>query len=517
MASVAYNGSMYSLISGEEDDGMLGEGCVEPDMSAEEVVRLLLSPVDYENEYEHHRYNLLSDLLNGLQPDDVVSEEWVMQFVDNEGIQILLAKLLEISKRYDKEDMTIFATLVPLSSVLRSLIGYQAFLQFFIARASDPEVIGVTAKVMMSNSLMCRREVVHLLTNMMIEESSSVQFVTKVYSLINRTSLNTFPFQPLVEDFGLHMGDIEYLAELLAFINAFILCEGHYEGRMKQREAFIKAGLIDIFESDDFQAVVTNSTKNIGETSAAEALKIQLDFFEQQMADDETLALEPLQTILMQLLNSEISTETKIILNNFQQISETYADGQSDFLKLFFQTLVQLSQDFARCDNPEELIARINKGSSGNKITASANEKGANVETEEKKENDDEVTSNKKSASRMSLLVNLLSDAINDEDAKKELNRQQNEEQMDPVFPNQDISRRIKELRSPMFRTRHSFIGGDSKSIFSDLVTTLQCNYSDSAEGLSEDDIRNRAASLSRLWELRMRRGTESSEIRDQV
>ena len=55
---------------------------------------------------------------------------------------------------------------------------------------------------------------------------------------------------------------------------------------------------------------------------------------------------------------------------------------------------------------------------------------GANVETEEKKEKDDEVTSNKKSASRMSLLVNLLSDAINDEDAKKELNRQQNEEQM---------------------------------------------------------------------------------------
>ena len=53
-----------------------------------------------------------------------------------------------------------------------------------------------------------------------------------------------------------------------------------------------------------------------------------------------------------------------------------------------------------------------------------------NVEIEEKKENDDEVTSNKKSASRMSLLVNLLSDAINDEDAKKELNRQQNEEQM---------------------------------------------------------------------------------------
>ena len=63
---------------------------------------------------------------------------------------------------------------------------------------------------------------------------------------------------------------------------------------------------------------------------------------------------------------------------SFQQISETYADGQSDFLKLFFQTLVQLSQDFARCDNPEELIARINKGSSGNKITASANEKGKN-------------------------------------------------------------------------------------------------------------------------------------------
>ena len=42
------------------------------------------------------------------------------------------------------------------------------------------------------------------------------------------------------------------------------------------------------------------------------------------MRDDEALALEPLQNILVHLLNSEISAETKMILNKWANLSVYY-------------------------------------------------------------------------------------------------------------------------------------------------------------------------------------------------
>ena len=74
-----------------------------------------------------------------------------------------------------------------------------------------------------------------------------------MYNLICQATDESFPFQPVIDDLKVHTADVEYIADLMAFINAFILCEDHHDGRIQQRDMFIKAGLLEILESEEFK------------------------------------------------------------------------------------------------------------------------------------------------------------------------------------------------------------------------------------------------------------------------
>ena len=137
-------------------------------------------------------------------------------------------------------------------------------------------------------------------------------FLFQTYDLVSE--VKGFTFFPLMRDFETQTTDSDYITDIFAFINAYILCESTFDSRMKAREEFTSFGLLDIIQNQEFKDLLSSS-----DTQSATALKIQLDFFTQQMADDETMALQPVHEVITQLSNTEVFSQTKVILQKFEQ------------------------------------------------------------------------------------------------------------------------------------------------------------------------------------------------------